>query len=164
MKKRVKVAIPKISDFKKFLDSKLKVNLPELDKDTKTSETVSFKESILEKVIDSPSEKSRTTSKRLQKKRELQEFDDKKSTVSDKNKKTTVEKLTKLDKGKNGPILESDNLLSETGPLELVKEQSDQIETKVPLLHQNLIGKNFLNVRSNNNFSKLPYSSLGTSF
>ena len=65
LKKRVKVAIPKISDFRTFLDSKLKVNIPELKKDTNLSEPV---------------------------------------------------------------------------PLELVKDQSDQIETKVPLLHQNLIG------------------------
>lgn len=98
MKKRVKVAIPKISDFRTFLDSKLKVNIPELKKDTNLSEPVSFNESILERVSDTTDEKPRVT------------------------------------------ILESVDLQSEPVPLELVKDQSDQIETKVPLLHQNLIG------------------------
>ena len=98
LKKRVKVAIPKISDFRTFLDSKLKVNIPELKKDTNLSEPVSFNESILERVSDTTDEKPRVT------------------------------------------ILESVDLQSEPVPLELVKDQSDQIETKVPLLHQNLIG------------------------
>ena len=137
MKKRVKVAIPKINDFKTFLDSKLKVNIPELKTDTDFSETVSFNESILERVSDTTDEKPKTTSKRQ---KELQEVVGKKRTDSDQSKKRQLKKLSNIEESNSDPIFESDDLLSESIPLELVKDQSDQIRTKVPLLHQNLIG------------------------
>ena len=140
MKKRVKVAIPKISDFRTFLDSKLKVNIPELKKDTNLSEPVSFNESILERVSDTTDEKPRVTSKRLQRQREFSEVVDKKSKDSDNSKKGPLKKLSNVEESNSDPILESVDLQSEPVPLELVKDQSDQIETKVPLLHQNLIG------------------------
>ena len=137
LKKRVKVAIPKISDFKTFLDSKLK----ELENETKESESVSLSESILEKVEESASKESKTTTRRTLRKRELNQSCDKKSVDSDKNKESPIEKLPKFAKSKTGHTSESDNLQSGSNPLEPITDQPIQNETKVPLLHQNLIGK-----------------------
>lgn len=135
LKKRVKVAIPKISDFKTFLDSKLK----ELENETKESESVSLSESILEKVEESASKESKTTTRRTLRKRELNQSCDKKSVDSDKNKESPIEKLPKFAKSKTGHTSESDNLQSGSNPLEPITDQPIQNETKVPLLHQNLI-------------------------
>merc|ERR1712106_259058 len=105
LKKRVKVALPKISDFKKFLDSKLKVISPELDKDTKTSEPVALSDSILERVEEcaSVNEESKAAKPRTRRGRELQKASDKNHIDCDKNKKDSLEKLPKLDTSKTGP-------------------------------------------------------------
>merc|ERR1711915_657896 len=141
-KKRVKAAVPKISDFKKFLDSKLKVNNTENSEESKPKDPYAStsNDSIIVK-LKSPStenKKSKVTRKKLKtlKSNEGDIKNDKLSPSSKESKVLSVE--TNQQHPSNSKLVETNKGVEIPTPEELTEKALD-VERKVPLLHQNLI-------------------------
>jgi len=139
LKKRVKVAIPKISDFKKFLEFKLNkektvglVNKPECD-----SEPVV--DSILEKVEETVNEEPQPTKQQARKQKPNIQISKNNKLNTAEQEKLLADKTTDKEKSKTDFIFESDKLQVTGVTTGSSKDESIDTEAKVPLLHQNLI-------------------------
>ena len=138
LKKRVKVAIPKISDFKKFLELKLnKDKSGGLENKTECeSESVTCVESILEKV-----EESQPTKLQTRKKKTIIKSSQNNKLNSAKPEELPAVRSTDTEEVKTKPLVESDKQQVNSTTTESLKDEVIDSEAKVPLLHQNLIGK-----------------------
>lgn len=149
LKKRVKVAIPKISDFKKFLEFKLNkektvglVNKPECD-----SEPVV--DSILEKVEETVNEEPQPTKQQARKQKPNIQISKNNKLNTAEQEKLLADKTTDKEKSKTDFIFESDKLQVTGVTTGSSKDESIDTEAKVPLLHQNLIGKKIVSFLAN---------------
>jgi len=136
LKKRVKVAIPKISDFKKFLELKLnKDKSGGLENKTECeSESVTCVESILEKV-----EESQPTKLQTRKKKPIIKSSQNNKLNSAKPEELPDVRSTDTEEVKTSLIFESDKQQVNSTTTESLKDEVIDSEAKVPLLHQNLI-------------------------